>query len=222
MLDGVHREGAQPVAQVAPGVEVPVVAVVHEALRGDLALGGLVGAAGVVADDQALAAQQRRADGLEMIEVEFARADGLDADAAVHLLGGVVGGAEQPREAREQRLDLRPQQPAGVEVGEQVLHGEQRVDLLGGEPEAREFVLGADALALHLDAVAAQRPVEDDWSVEAILEVIEIPLAGGPRDTEPLLQLVAGDEAAASQDLVDLLDAFECAHGEFRRGEGKL
>ena len=80
---------------MAPGVEVPVVAVVDEPLRRDFAFGLLIGAAGVVADEHALAAQQGRAHRLEVAEVEAARADGFDADALLHLLGRVVGAAEQ-------------------------------------------------------------------------------------------------------------------------------
>ena len=70
---------------MAPGIDIPVVPVMHEALRGDLALGFLVRAARVVADHEALAAQEGRADGLEMVEMELSGADGFDADAPLHF-----------------------------------------------------------------------------------------------------------------------------------------
>jgi hypothetical protein len=132
VLDGIDGEGAQAVAQMAPGVEMPVVAIVVEALGRDFAFAHCVGAACVEADDQALPPQERRADGLEVVEVEFAGTDALDADAALQFLGRVVGSTEQAAEAGEQRLDLRPEQAAGVEIREQMLHGQQGVDFLGG------------------------------------------------------------------------------------------
>jgi hypothetical protein len=106
LADRIEREVANVVAQVAPGVEVPVLAVIHEALWRDFALGSLAAAAGKVGDGQALAPQQRRADFLEMGQLEFAFTEADDQHAAADLLGGVVGAAEQAGEPREQGLDL--------------------------------------------------------------------------------------------------------------------
>src|SRR5690606_5745900 len=50
--NGIHREAPQALAHVAPRVHVPVAAVVHEALRRDLALGLAVLLAVVVANPQ--------------------------------------------------------------------------------------------------------------------------------------------------------------------------
>src|SRR5690606_24111867 len=69
MADAVDGEVAQVVTQVAPGVEVPVLAIVDEALGGDVALGFLALAAGVVADVEPLAAQQGGADVFEVVEL---------------------------------------------------------------------------------------------------------------------------------------------------------
>jgi len=106
---------------VAPGIEVPVLAVIHQALRRDFALGGFAAAAGEVGDGQALAAQQRGADLLEMRELELAFAQAHDQDAAADFLGGVLGAAEQAVEAGDQRLDVGRQNAAGIEVDEQML-----------------------------------------------------------------------------------------------------
>jgi hypothetical protein len=45
--------------------------------------------------------------------------------------------AQQPCDPRHQGLDMGTEQAARVQVGEQVLHGQQGVDFLGGEPQAR-------------------------------------------------------------------------------------
>ena len=124
--------------------------------------------------------EQGGANGLEMVEMEFAGADGLDADAALHFLNGVVGGAKQAGEAGEQGLDLRSEQAAGIEVGEQMLHGEQGMDFLGGEPQAWQLILWADPLPGLLEAVAAQVAVEDEGSVQAIPHVGDVALERGP------------------------------------------
>ena len=98
-VDGVYRKAAQFFAQMAPGVEVPVVAVVNEALGGDFPAGDLVSAAGVVFDDEALAAQGGGPDGLEVLQLEAAGTNGLYADAAGDFGGGVVSSAEDVAEA---------------------------------------------------------------------------------------------------------------------------
>jgi hypothetical protein len=126
---------------MAPGVEVPVVAVVDEALGGDFPAGGLVSAAGVVFDDEALAAQGGGSNGLKVLKLEAACANGLDADAAGNFGGRVVGGAENVAETGEQGPDVWAEQTAGIQVRQQVLHGEQGVDFFGGEPQAGELEL---------------------------------------------------------------------------------
>lgn len=66
-------------------VQVPVVAVVDQALRRNLAVAVLVAAAAVVLDHQAPPAQQRGAHGLEVRQVQAARAHRLHADAAAQV-----------------------------------------------------------------------------------------------------------------------------------------
>ena len=202
---------------MAPGIEIPVVAVMVESLRRDFPFGHLVGASGVVSDDEALAAEQGRADGLEMIEMEFAGADGLDADAALHFLNRVVGGAEQAGEAGEQGLDLRSEQAAGVEVREEVLHGQQGMDFLGGEPQSRQLILRADPLPGLLEAVAAQVSVEDQGRIQAVPHVGDIALERGPGNTEAFLQFLAGYEVPCAENLIDLVDALHAAHVDFSK-----
>jgi hypothetical protein len=98
----------------------------------------------VVADDQALSPQEGRADGLEVVEVKFAGADASGCGCGAALPRPGCRQRRAGREAGEQGLDLRPEQSAGVEVREQMLHGQQRVDFLGREPQARQFILRTD------------------------------------------------------------------------------
>ena len=80
----------------------------------------------------------------KVVEVELAGADCLDADTALYFLDRIIGGAEQAGEAGEQWLDLRAEQAAGVKVRQEMLHSQQSVDFLGGEPQARQLVLRAN------------------------------------------------------------------------------
>jgi hypothetical protein len=63
--------------------------------------------------------------------------------------------AEQAVEARDQRLDVRRQDAAGIEVGQQVLHGQQRMDFARVEPQAGQLVLRAGLGVRGVEAVAA-------------------------------------------------------------------
>src|SRR5690606_14747122 len=72
----IDREAAQALALMVPGVEVPVVAVVGDALRRDRAPRLLVGRACAVFEGQALALEYRGADRAEGMLVEAAGAVG--------------------------------------------------------------------------------------------------------------------------------------------------
>ena len=56
------------------------------------------------------------------IRDRFAGATRFDANSLDDLFGRVVGGAEQRRQPGEQRLDVRPEHAACIEVDQQVLH----------------------------------------------------------------------------------------------------
>jgi hypothetical protein len=198
-VDGVDGEAAQAAAQVAPGIQVPVVAVVDEALGRDFAAGGRVGAAGVVFDDEAPAAQGGGADGLEVFELEAARAHGLDADAPGDFGGRVVGAAENAPEPVEQRPDVGAEQAAAVQVGEQVLHCQQGVDFFGAEPQAGQFKLGAEVVVGAFEPVAALFAVEDHRCAEGVAHVADVAGEGGAGDAEFVLQIEGGNGAAVAE-----------------------
>lgn len=72
---------------------------------------------------QLLAAQQGRADAFEVVELNLALTHAHHQHAAANLLGGVLRRAQQRVESLHQRLDVRRQDAARVQVGEQMLHG---------------------------------------------------------------------------------------------------
>ena len=193
---------------MAPGVAVPVLAIVDEPLRADLALGALVGAAAHVRDPQPLAVEHGVRDQLEVRQRDLARTEVDDADPPLHLLGAVLARAEQAPQAREQRLDVRLEE-ARLQVREQVLHRQQRADLGGVEPETRELVAVRFAAR---EPVAAGVAVPLDRRVEPVAHVLEIALEGRPRDAELVEQRAQLHRAARGEQLVDLVEAFGAVH----------
>src|SRR5687767_4505054 len=137
--DGVDREAPQVLAQVAVAVDVPVVAVVHEPLRRDLALGLAVVLAVVMPDPHARALQNRGGDHAEMPRLRFAPLGLENADALLDFFPGMVAAAEDRAQALAKRLDLAPEH-AGLKVAEHAKRTKKREHLGGIEPDAGELV----------------------------------------------------------------------------------
>jgi hypothetical protein len=92
------------------------------------------------------------------------------------------------------------------------------MDLLRGEPQARQFILRSDLLFGLLEAVAAQAAVEDDRGIQAITHISDVALQRRPGNTQTLLQIRARRKGAGAENLVDLVDPFHAAHkDEVRR-----
>ena len=144
----------------------------HETLRRDLALGCFPLAARKIGDHHALAPEEGRTDPLEMFDLHLALALSDDEDALSDFLGGIVGGAKQRVEAGHQRLDVGRENAAWVDVGQQMLHGQQGMHFGRVEPQARKLVLSADVGRNLVEAVAAGIPVPDDRCVEAVAHVL--------------------------------------------------
>lgn len=84
-----------------------------------------------VGNGELLAPQQRAAYGLKVIGVYGPARQADDVDAFAHLLRVVAGTAQQVVQPGHQWLNMRGQHAACVQAAEQVLHGEQGVDLAG-------------------------------------------------------------------------------------------
>ena len=106
------------------------------------------------------------------------------ADAARDVVGGVLARFEQLLEALAQRGD-QLRQHAGLQVGDQLVHGEQRAQLLGVEPQARQLPERA-VLDLVVEAVGLLLAVVEDRGVEAVAQVVEVALERGAGDFEVL------------------------------------
>jgi len=151
-------EAAQFFAQMAPGVEIPVVAIVDEALRGKVAFRLAASVAAQIADVRA-AARRGVGQGLE--------------DAGVRLPGG---GAQHPHPAYQFTLalvcavqeffDALPErgeiEQAGLGFFEQFLRGQQGIQLGGREPEAWQFERGLGV------AIAAVFRIMGDGGAEQV------------------------------------------------------
>jgi hypothetical protein len=147
---------------------------------------------------------------------KFALAEADDQHAAADFLGGVFGAAEQAVEARDQRLDVRREDAAGVEVGQQVLHGQERMDFARVEPQAGQFVLRAAVRVRGVEAVAAASStmaIPDNGRIEPVAHVFEVALQGGARDFQHGHEIDEGHELAIVDHLVDLVEALSAIHG---------
>src|SRR5687768_11425301 len=101
IADRVGGEAPEVLAQMAIRVEVPVVAIVDQALRRDLALGLAIFLAVVVPDPQARALEERRGDDAEVRRLALAALGQEDLGALADLLPRVIAAAED----RAQPLD---------------------------------------------------------------------------------------------------------------------
>ena len=107
---------------------------------------------------------------------------------------------------------MRRKDAARVQVGEQVLHGEQGMDFRRGEPQARQFVLASKLGLLCVEPVTAGKAVEDNRGVQPVAHVLQIPPQGGTRDLQCIRQLREGDQLAVRDHLVDFVEAFGLVH----------
>src|SRR6185436_18090796 len=114
-------------------------------------------------------------------------------------------GAQAPGDRRHLAIE-----EAGLQAGEELQRGEQRVHLLAVEPQARQLV--ARAGARLAEAVAVLLAVVLDRRVEALAHVLEVALHARARHAELLLEGGEGDELALLQELVDLVEALEAVH----------
>ena len=212
-LDGVHAEAAQRLAPVAVGVQVPVVAVVHQALGRNLTLAALAGAPALVVDDQALAAQQGRAHGLEVRQVQLARPHGQHPHTTGHVGRHRGAAAQGLGQALAQRFDVRAQQAAGVQVGQQVLHGQQRVDFFGTEPQAGQFVLRTHQLLAGVQQIATALAAEGHRHVHLVAQQGDVALERGRRDLQLGPQPLGREAAARVQPALELVEPVVDGHG---------
>ena len=206
----VEGEAPQCVPQVAPGVEVPVLAVVHEALGREGAFEGLVPRPAVVDDADPAAREQRLADGAELGGADLAARRVQDPNAPDHFRGSAPAAPEELARAVDQRLDVRPEQ-ARVHLLEQLAEREEGPDLGLVEPEPGEGIAGGGRRRRR-QPVAASPPVPLDRRVQPVAEILEVAPEGGARDLELLQKGLDRDDPPLAQQSVDAVEAFGPVH----------
>jgi hypothetical protein len=72
--------------------------------------------------------------------------------------------------------DLRAQQSPRIEIGQQMLHGQQGMDFLCRKPEPRQFELGPNAFLGIFISIPPEDPVKHDGRMQPILHIGQIPL----------------------------------------------
>src|SRR5437867_1815651 len=131
-----------------------------------------------------------------------------DADALLDVLPRRLA-AEDGAQALLQRPDVRLEE-AGLQLGEERVHAEERIRLAGVEPQARQLV--ARTRARLSEAVAVRLAVPFDRRVEALAHVLQVALQRRRRDPEGRSQGGKRNRPAVLQELVDLVEALESFH----------
>ena len=210
VADAVEGEASQCVAQVAPGVEVPVLAVVHEALRREGAFEGVVPRPAVVHDMHPAAREQRLADGLELARADLAAGGVQDPHAPRHFRGCPDITAEQSAGPVDQRLDVRAEQ-ARVHLLEQLTEREEGPELGLVQPQPGEGVARRGRGRLR-EPVPARLPIPCDRGVQPVAEILEVALERGARDFELLEKRLDRDHPPLAQQGIDPVEAFGPVH----------
>ena len=199
----------------------------HEPLRRHLARGGLVLGPVPIDELQALAAQDRGGDELEVLRLVAARSEGNHADPLAHLVERMVARGEECGEPGLERLHMRAEE-RGLEALDQVLEGEERLRLARAEPQARQLVLRPLAGSPRLEAIGLLLAVPHDGRVQPASHVLEVALEGGERDAELPQELADLHPAARLQHLVDFVEPFGAVHScelrlgpRIREGDGR-
>ena len=121
----------------------------------------------------------------------------------------MLAAAEDRMQPLEQRLDVRAEQ-SWIELDEQLAHGEQRMRLVGREPEPGQLV--ARPGAARAEAVTARRTVVLDRRIEAIAHVVEIALERRARNLEGALQIGERHRRTLLEQPVDPIETLEPLH----------
>ena len=180
--DTFQGEGAQRALAVVPGVEVPVIAVVHQPLWRDSALADRIAGSPVVGEMQAPAVEQGVRDLLEGGRFGVARGLWQDANSAGDFLGRLVLASQQFFDPFLEWFDVWRKQP-GFEVFEEVMEGEKGVKFVAVKPESREFVARRVRLRIA-ETIAAPGLVVDDRCILPVAQKFEVAVEGGARNLQ--------------------------------------
>ena len=117
---------AQPIPQVTPSVQIPVISIINQALWRDSSFSELVGSTAVVKNLQLLPLKQSRNRLLEVLEICRPGGNLQDAYSALDLGIVFMGTIQQLLQPLGNRCD-KFIQPAGLHIGQQLVRGQERV-----------------------------------------------------------------------------------------------
>ena len=101
----------------------------------------------------------------------------------------------------------------GIDFAEELVGGQQGVELAFAEPQARQFVPIATAvLAFPAQGVAPQEAVVFDGGTEAVAQVGQVALERGPGDLQLIHHVLEADVSAQADQALDAVEAFGVAH----------
>jgi hypothetical protein len=183
---------------------------VGQPLRRDLAQALAAAAARVVAQLDAPALEQRAADRFEEARVDRPARGGDDVHALHQLGGGHVAGAEHGVQPVQQRLQVAAEHALGLQAPDQLVHGQQRVDLPVAEPQAGQLA-GALA-AVVAETVGVVQAVVDDRRIQPLAQVLQVALQRRAGHLQLGAQGLETDAPAVADQQLDLVEAFGAVH----------
>ena len=193
--DAVEGKGAHALTQVAPGFQVPVVAVVEQALGREFAFTEPLLAALEVSDGKTPALGQGVGNGLEIFPGR-SRGSPQNADTPADLIAAAVLCFQQLPDVGLKGCQLALQQ-TWLHRFQQLLHAEQRMQLGGVEPDPGEFIHFA-VLAVAGIVVAVACAVIFDRGVEVVAHIVDDALCSGAGTLQHLLDSLSGDRIAVT------------------------
>ena len=112
--------------------------------------------------------------------------------------------------AVEQRLQVSADHAFGIQLAQELVRHQQRVQLPLAEPQPRQFML-LPAVFLA-EPVAVQEAVVLDRGTELVLEVVQVALEGGRRHLQLVQQRLKAHVSAVADEHLDLVDARGLGH----------
>src|SRR5581483_10780275 len=108
---------------------------------------------------------------------------------------------------REQRFDVRAEQP-GLEVAQQLLHGEQRIDLLRTEPQAGKLLHPRARIV----AITACLAIPNDRDVESRAQILQVALERRGGDLQLVKKSARRNDLVPGDQLLNSVEAFGTVH----------
>src|SRR5487761_2602974 len=201
--DAFDRKTAQRISLVAMRIQIPVIPVMNETLRGDYARTGLIVPARMIVDTQTVSLQQGTRHRLKTDRLNIASGHAQDMHSPCNLIAIQMPACQNFFDAILDGFELRVEQ-SGLDLRQQLLRGQQRVDFSRTEPESGQF---ESLTFVRLIEVAVAQPVVLDRRIEIQTHFRNNAPDRGARTFEFFLQDTAGYRMTARGNrLMQLVD----------------